>query len=246
MRSWPSEPDGKIRAAVARGLMWNLQREYFAGSRERRRRLRDECSADGQLRAWAEEYAAKPFPTEQTWRHAGFRRLRDLLQTRGATSVHQVACSSGRELAWFAQEHPGAHFVGSDIDAGVVEFCRGRWQLPNLEFEVLAVDEMREAPKADVVLSSGGLQYVDPEGLLGFFQRLGDTVRELILVEPLYVGFDPDSARSMPRENLSWNHPYVTLLRDTGWEVSWQEEHGDRPPVWVKNISVIARRTGSA
>jgi trans-aconitate methyltransferase len=196
---------------------------------------------------WAKTYLARGFPDRYTSVLAMFRELERDLEAGGVARVHQVACCSGREIGYFARRFPAVSFRGSDGDADVVEFLRETWrELGNLSFARVRLertDAAEMAPLAsDLLYASGGLHYLDEPSLRSFLARVHGLTSRVLLSQPLDRGFSMEAhAGSMPRTQLSWNHPYARYLREAGWaQVQWEEGVVDELP-WVKNVGVWAR-----
>jgi hypothetical protein len=196
---------------------------------------------------WARMYLARGFPDRYTPVLAMFRELERELASGAVRRVHQVACCSGREIAYFARRFPAVTFCGSDGDADVVDFLRATWrELPNLAFARVRLDlaEASETAslRSDLLYASGGLHYLDERSLRSFLGRARTVTSRLLLSQPLDRGFVmAREARSTPRTQLSWNHPYASYLREEGWAgVQWEEGLVDDLP-WVKNIGVWGR-----
>lgn len=201
--------------------------------------------ADSGVR-WARQYFDRGFPDRFTPMIAMFAELEARLASGAVTRVHQVACCSGREIAYYARRFPGMAFTGSDADDSIVEFCRETWSdLPNLAFTRLRLEDT-DAPgmralEGDLVCASGGLHYLDPESLRRFFVRARELTHSFLLSQPLDRDYPVAEAReSRPRRQLSWNHPYPHALREAGFaRVRHSEASADDLP-WVKNFSAAA------
>jgi hypothetical protein len=195
---------------------------------------------------WAESYLARGFPDRYTATLTMFTELETYLATGQVTVVHQVACCSGREIAYFARRYPHVAFVGSDGDAAVVAWLRQTWRaVPNLSFtrvrlELTETAEV-EALRADLVYASGGLHYMDEPSVRHFVARVRERSPLLLVSQPLDRAFAVEgNARSRPRGQLSWNHPYARYLREAGWrQVRWAEGIVEDLP-WVKNVGAVA------
>jgi hypothetical protein len=230
------------------GLSRAIDRDYYAPatSTARREALKARCMGAVSGVQWARMYLARGFPDRYTTVLAMFRELERELAAGAVRRVHQVACCSGREIAYFARRFPAVTFCGSDGDADVVDFLRATWrELPNLAFARVRLDlaEPSEtaALRSDLLYASGGFHYLDERSLRSFLARARGLTGRLLLSQPL----DRDYAmaaetRSRPRTQLSWNHPYAHYLREEGWtDVQWEEGLVDDLP-WVKNIAVWA------
>jgi hypothetical protein len=233
-----------------------LDREYYADetTTARREAIKRLCMGEDSGVAWAKAYLDRGFPDRFTPVLAMFGELERRLgaddaaggEARRIRSVHQVACCSGREIAYFAKRHPDVQFCGSDADPAVVEFLRHHWRdVPNLSFEVLRLEcpDARSfaALASDLAYASGGLHYLDAASLHGFLARARDLVGSLLLSQPLDASFSSGGPPlSTPRRLLSWNHAYPAYLAEAGWTgIGWGESSvADLPG--VKNIGAWA------
>jgi cyclopropane fatty-acyl-phospholipid synthase-like methyltransferase len=195
---------------------------------------------------WAKLYLERGFPDRYTPLIAMFAELETRLASGRVASVHQVGCCSGREIAYFAKRFPCVAFTGSDSDPEIVDFLRGQWrELGNLRFVQLRMETSDDAEmenlRADLVYASGGLHYMDPSSLLRFFTCARALSSALLLSQPLTRPYPAgDAKESMPRGQLSWNHPYPSYLRQAGWSrVDWSEGLSEELPT-LKNISAWA------
>ena len=133
--------------------------------------------------------------------------------------VVQIGSSSGREVAWLAENFPEVLCIGTDVFPEVIEYARRFHSAKNLEFRVLATKDIGALlegldRKNVVVFSSGSLQYVQPEHVETFFGTLSQVPgTQMILVEPAsMVPRDPrDLEESMPRGNFSYTHNYQAI-----------------------------------
>jgi hypothetical protein len=142
------------------------------------------------------------------------------------TAVIQVGSSSGREIAWVADEFPHVRCVGSDIVPEVVEYSRTIYDLPNLEFVVVSAKEMAEYARSlgegpVVVFASGSMQYVQPEHLHDFFAGLASLPSvEVVFTESasLVRGNPMEIEWSKPREWFDYTHNYRRYAEKHGFE----------------------------
>lgn len=173
--------------------------------------------------------------------------LEDLLNSGEIKKVHQVACSSGKEIAYFAKKYPAIEFTGSDLDDKVIGACRKRWSdITNLKFEVLDLSLLGEREikelSVDVIFDSGGLQYLDEKILKDFLKKACMASRYLLLSQPLAIDFLMDKrCHSMPRGGFSWSHPYMAYMRETGWLDSEYKVYFVEENYWAKTVSIKAR-----
>ena len=72
----------------------------------------------------------------------------------------------------------------------------------------------------DIIMASGGLQYLQPENLKQFFKILSREKCELIFSQPFSIDFIPFTLKkSEYRGNFSWSHPYITLSLKYNFEI---------------------------
>jgi hypothetical protein len=230
------------------GLSHAIDREYYrpATSTARREALKALCMGEASGVRWAKSYLARGFPDRYTPVLSMFRELEACLAGGAFGRVHQVACCSGRETAYFAARFPRIAFRGSDGDADVVEFLRETWRaLPNLEFARVRLERTdpaeMEALRSDLLYASGGFHYLDERSLRRFLEHVRALTSVLLLSQPLDRAFVMEAhAHSRPRTQLSWNHSYAHYLREAGWvRVRWEEGVVDDLP-WAKNVGVRA------
>ena len=214
------------------GLVRALDAQYYSSesTTAEREHLKSLCMGDCSAVHWAKQYLAKGFPDAATPFLPMFRRLDETLSQGSVRTVHQVACCSGREIAFYAKKHPDIRFVGSDCEDDLIAFLRQRWaDLPNLSFVRLRLEDEPSpddaALQCDLLLASGGFHYLDHTSLAGFFRRARGFAGSLFLSQPMDRAFQPEaSANSIPRQMLSWNHPYPHMLEEAGWgAVTWEE-----------------------
>jgi hypothetical protein len=231
------------------GLSRTIDREYYAPgtSTARREALKARCMGAGSGVRWARAYLARGFPDRYTPVLAMFRELERALAAGAVGRVHQVACCSGREIAYYARRFPGVAFRGSDGDVDVVEFLRETWRdVPNLSFARVRLERAdaveREALRSDLLYASGGFHYLDEPSLRSLLGAARALTSRLLLSQPVDRSFVMDAhAGSTPRTQLSWNHPYTGYLREAGWVDVGSEEGLVEELPWVKNVGVWAR-----
>lgn len=230
-------PKDKVKKFSYKCLLTLTEFIYYRSntSTEIREGLKSLCMGSISGYKWSEHYALS-----NSYQTPIFVSILKTLDTSNIYKVHQVGCSSGREVSYFARRYPNIRFLGSDRYLEVIEGCRERWKdLPNIRFEVL--DLVYDKVESELVFSSGSLQYIDQESLEFFFETLECT--KILLEEPLDVKFSiEDSLKSEPRGNLSWSHPYIKTLRKMGYkyinyDTTFREEHP-----WAKTVTISAVR----
>lgn len=241
-------PLGRLEKWLFSGVSNVLDRRYYdeSATTEQRELLKELCMAHSSAIEWARHYLSLGFPDKYTPALSMFAEIESLLASGAVKTVHQVACCSGREIAYFARRYPGVAFTGSDCDESLLEFLRGHWkELPNLKFELVRMEKesARDAAvlKCDLLYASGGFHYMDAASLVCFFQRVAPLARWLALSQPMHRTYSAISeSASQARGMLSWNHPYPALLIRAGWtNVRIAEGFVPELPDF-KNIAVFA------
>ena len=248
--------NGPVRKFIFAALLERLFREYHAPKTPsaRREELKRMCISDEAGIKWADYYASLGFQPQDPGEAyiTMWRWIEELLKSGEIKNAHQVACSSGREIAYFAKRYPAIEFIGSDLDDKIVNGCRQRWAgIANLKFEVLNLglltEEAAKAFFADMVFASAGLTYLDELVLKEFLREIFTLTERLLLAEPLSLDFFIDKhSHSAPRGNFSWNHPYSLYMKESGWfdieyKIDWKEEN-----YWAKTVSIKGRARARA
>jgi hypothetical protein len=132
--------------------------------------------------------------------------------------VIQIGCSSGREIAYFAKLYPDIGCIGTDIYTEVIEYCKTNHVSENLSFESCSAHRIHELincfqNQKTLIVSSGSLQYVQPEHMSEFFSQLTNLYNQSVTVfvgEPASeLTGDPDGlCGSVWRGNFSYTHDY--------------------------------------
>lgn len=233
--------------AMYKVLVYSISDEYYKNNTttSRRMQLIDMVISDEAGVKWAEYYLSKSFGDDDVLKNRMFLWIDELLSTNSdIIDVHQVACSSGREVAYFSKKYKDRNFIGSDIDTAIISNCYKNWQIENLKFEVLRLENLNDLHKidTDLVYASGSLQYLDYAILDMFFKEIFTSKCEyLLLAEPLHNDFDIFKERtSTKRGNFSWNHPYAYLLKNNGWILSDFYEEKSVNNANAKNIYIKA------
>ena len=235
-----------------KGLVMAVDEQYYAttSSTELREHLKSLCMGDDSAIAWAESYLARGFPDAGTPFLPMFTRLQQLLATGSVKHAHQVACCSGRELAYYASRFPSIQFTGSDCDDGLVDFLNKHWdKVPNLEFVLVRLEQCSplDAVDCDLLIASGGLHYMDEQSLQQFFNRAHAFARMVYLSQPMDQDYNGEQAQhSSPRQQLSWNHPYPKMLRNAGWQDIDCEEGFNQDFPGLKNFAAFTQSNAEA
>ena len=144
-----------------------------------------------------------------------FSGITDVLIEKSRATVVQIGCSSGHEIACLAARFPAVRFIGTDIYPEVIDYAASHHKDQNLYFRLVSAKDigllLRELPGEDIVImSSGSLQYVQPEHLTVFFQAVKAARAEVLILEPgACDGTPPDELQgSIYRDNFSITHNY--------------------------------------
>lgn len=184
--------------------------------------------------AWAEHYDSVPVDLDARVGTMAFREacplLPELDKALGGGEpafVVQLGASSGRELAWLASRHPRHEYLGTDVYPEVAAFASRRHGRPGLRFEAGGALDVPSALKGRdgkaVIISSGSLQYVQPEHVERLFAALAKRPNtELRLLEPATDSTGPPdrAGRSVWAGNLAFSHDYRACAQRAGWEVA--------------------------
>ena len=160
--------------------------------------------------------------------------------------VHQVGCSSGRELAYLADQRPEAQYEGSDCCNEAVDFCHTHWKDTEMDFCVVDLTEKSniERIQSDLVFCSGVLPYLDPNSIRQFFKFL--PAKYIMIGEPFEK---QTSGSSSPMySDFKWDHPYAHYLGKHDWkiirsEVTHMKKHIHGKMSNGKWINIMAQRT---
>ena len=222
-----------------------IDAEYYAPGTTtlRREALKALCMGSDSGVRWAQKYLKRGFPDHVTQEIGMFTYLEEALSSTTGETVHQLACCSGREVAYYAQKYPQHDFIGSDVDREIVDWLRAQWAgISNLRFETLSIETSRsedwENLSSTLLVASGGLHYMDHASLARFFSQARESAREILLSQPCDVAFRPnENSQSHPRIQLSWNHPYKALLQNAGWTLKKSSEYIPSQHLTAKNYS---------
>ncbi len=237
LATWPTPSKrGKLENVLfklAFAHWW--RREYLKETDPDRREAMKAALMGGTSGAdWAAYYDATPVRLDGKVGHLPFVEavpvlpVLDFLLAKQAEPcvVVQIGSSSGRETAWLADRHPNHLFVGTDVFPEVVAFAAGHHKKANLSFEAAGADGLKAVldrfpGKPAFLLSSGSLQYVQPEHVVRMLESLRGRPRtELLLLEPGNEAWGPADGlgRSVYSGNLSYTHDYRALAEKAGWK----------------------------
>jgi trans-aconitate 2-methyltransferase len=104
----------------------------------------------------AAEYAANS-AAQQAWA----RELIAKLHLRGDERILDVGCGDGKVTAELAGAVPRGSVVGIDASSPMIQFARGAFKVPHLEFHVMDAREIRFETPFDLVFSNAALHWVD-------------------------------------------------------------------------------------
>jgi trans-aconitate methyltransferase len=102
------------------------------------------------------DYAANS-AAQQSWA----RELIAKLRLRGDERILDVGCGDGKVTAELAAAVPRGAVVGIDASTPMIEFARGAFAMPNLEFHVMDARRIRLPHLFDLVFSNAALHWVD-------------------------------------------------------------------------------------
>jgi hypothetical protein len=130
-------------------------------------------------------------------------------------------------LAWLAAECPNHDYLGTDVYPEVIAFCRDAH--PEIAFETCAAKDLpalleSKRDRSIVVLSSGSLQYVQPEHLQQLFRALvAFPGIGITLSEPASLKNGPPEQLhgSRWRANFSYSHDYRWYAEKAGWTTGY-------------------------
>lgn len=201
------------------GMKW----EYYKSSTptKRREEIKSYIMGGNAGAEWAKNYA-KDFNLERNLQiRPFFSWIQQLLSEQKIKTVHQVGCSSGRELAYLATQYPEVKCKGSDCCKEAIEFCHTHWQQTNMNFCVVDLTEKTnvEHIQSDLIFCSGVLPYLDPNSMQQFFKLV--RAKYLALGEPLEK---QTTKSSLPmHSDFKWEHPYAYYLKKQGWNIIQSE-----------------------
>lgn len=239
LQKWSSSAEdlSRLQKFFHNIVVYFVLAKYYSKNTSSKERevLKYMCMGNDSGVIWAKHYVKQGFPNEKTKMDSFWELLDNKLSDNTIIHVHQVACGSGREVAYYAKKYPKIKFIGSDIDESVVSFCKEKWgYISNLTFQVVRLDRLNEKEKkilkCDLIYASGGLQYLDEAHLIRFFKIINGLSKQIIFTQPLAIDFLMDKhIHSKKRGNFSWNHPYISILRQAGWQnITYSESFIDK------------------
>lgn len=244
-RAWRSELLATLYNPVGRNFADDLlfdivfrhwtETVYLKGAcPDKRAKLNMLCMGGGGGVAWADAYEASPIDRNAKFGHLthdqllpAFPALDNLLETASKeTVVVQIGCSSGREIAYFAARFPDVSFIGTDIDAPIIERAQRVHLAPNLKFSFgmahTLLDHLVVPRDASLVLwSSGSLQYVQPEHIVTMFDSLRNrgNVTLILNENSFYDDCEIDEIHgSRWRGSFSFSHDYKYYAENAGFK----------------------------
>jgi hypothetical protein len=188
-------------------------------------------------RNWADTYNARPIDFRERVGALSYPDAypvlgevdRKLKEETDAVVVVQLGSSSGREPAWLAERWPQHQFIGTDIYPEVISYSAEKHPLSNLRFELYSAQTAPSllsgfpAARKKLVLSSGTLQYIQPEHLKTCFASLAQVPNlQVLLQEPgSEAAGSPDGLRGTRwRGNFSYTHDYRFYAEQAGFRTS--------------------------
>lgn len=160
-----------------------------------------------------------------------YEEISDIL--RNAESeylVIQIGSSSGREIAYYANEFGRHEYIGTDIYDEVIEYARSKHPLPNLKFikssakhiRDLIINQKAKSPDSKVLIYSFScLQYVQPEHVIDFFNSLveQDSLEVIVCDASSEANGSPDELKtSIWRGDFSYTHDYKWYAEASGFK----------------------------
>src|SRR3990167_10192789 len=123
---------------------------------------------------YMENYRDKPGSQDRAQRRAAW--IAALPVFAEATSVLEVGCGAGRNLAALKRAHPSLVVSGLDINADALSAARTA--VPSGLFSKANLYEMERFPAADVLLTCGVLVHLHPSKLGAIVARLAAAARQ--------------------------------------------------------------------
>lgn len=144
--------------------------------------------------------------------------------------VIQIGCSSGRDVAYFSNNHPKHRFIGTDIYESVVQFAKDNHSAKNLTFTLAYAHRINEIIPEKyskvVVLSLGSLSYVHPGHVDLVFKTLSSCKNLYFFIlegAGELRGSPLEIKGSTPRANFAWTHNYNYYAEKYGFETVKRE-----------------------
>lgn len=221
---------------------WSFFRfEYLPCGATERAAMSDRVMSGASGAAWAENYASKDLPLDAKHPiYAEFNRFLALLDRE--VTVIQVGSSSGRETHFFATTNPRHRFLGVDIDEAIVAFARRHYHADNLAFAVGRAETVASLlpPPGEplVVVSSGALQYVQPEFLGAFYQVVASRAAAVVVEDSQSDRLDDFLAYpgSCWWGDFAYNHNHKSYAEAAGLTVAGavirRSPHSGGEPSW--------------
>jgi hypothetical protein len=135
-----------------------------------------------------------------------------------------VGIGSGKETRHFAERFPHIKFIATEIDRTILSVAANAHPLPNVRYEVARVQDLMTVLPENVpvtVFASATFEYVQPEHLLAFFQRIRQRGNAtIILGEPWRAdGAALAGTASRWRANFGCTHDYAGLAERAGLDI---------------------------
>jgi hypothetical protein len=255
LSQWPNRgPKGRLKHLLYESVRREHMRRYYAAGKStaERESLKSICMSGEQGAQWANYYAEIGFDETSMDINPSYRMVDERLSSGEISSFHQVGCSSGREVAYFARRYPSIQFTGSDMSDAIVKLCADRYaDVPNLKFTLVRLERLNEPDldrlTADMLFASGDLQYLDPDSFERFVDLTKGACKELISNQPVAASFlGSGEISSQPRNNFKWNHPYGSLFSRGGWNLLSEKTLADDVSDAVAVSVHVTSETGEA
>ncbi len=197
---------------------------------------------------WAKYYNLKPITDNDIEQSLFYSTINNICKIEDKLLVIQVGSSSGREVYYFAQKYPKHHFIGTDIYSEVINYASVNHKADNLNFtKASAIELSKVVDKFNtskiLIISSGSLQYVQPEYLARIYNDLKSINCMVILQEPANnLRGNPDQLKgSLYRGNFSYTHNYKYYAEENGFVTVNHEIH--KPFIDKTVESLLAKGT---
>ena len=104
------------------------------------------------------------------------------------TAVLEIGCGTGEIAFWIAKENPNIKVLGTDICKPFIEEAKKKYQLPNLEYQVIDFNNPNDIQgrKFNYIIGNGILHhlYFNLDNALKSFKSLLLEKGEIIFMEP--------------------------------------------------------------
>ncbi len=212
----------------------------------RREHLKEQCMGSSTGANWAKYYDQNPISDSDVESSLFYSKINEICTLIDELLVIQIGCSSGREIYYYAKKYPRHIFIGTDIYQKVIEYASDNHKLPNLRYTKSFAHEIQNLitncmSKNILIISSGSLQYVQPEHITLFFTSLASCNCMIVLHEPANTlrGAPDQIEGSLYRENFSYTHNYKFYSEKAGFNT---DECDIKNPFTEKSVESLLRR----